>query len=308
MTHRGCSSRWLSPLPSQFSASSPFDSSHRELFPPRPNSPRRTAGASKNIAPWPEASNGRSASRTAGSRRARRGATRTLTGAWTSDSVHGIPRERPVAQGNRAVRDRGRIRRAGRSARRRRARARTTRQAPARAGATAPCAADTTFRLTSLIVSPAERTHAGNHAVWRVTTRTARPRELRRGSVQHLRGLHALRPLHHPGHRRFGDAGALRQRQRDPADAGPVRDQLRDDSRHTRSSRSMVVPTSRPASGSISAIRGAAGRATPSSSRRRTSPTKRACRAGTATDFGTVRPCISLSTSPASPTTSCCTT
>src|SRR5262245_32646334 len=24
-----------------------------------------------------------------------------LTGAWTSDSVHGIPRERPVAQGNR---------------------------------------------------------------------------------------------------------------------------------------------------------------------------------------------------------------
>jgi hypothetical protein len=50
-----------------------------------------------------------------------------LAGAWTSDSVHGVPRERPQELGNRLfVSKRGRTH--------------TRRQAPRRADAIAPCA------------------------------------------------------------------------------------------------------------------------------------------------------------------------
>jgi hypothetical protein len=77
-----------------------------------------------------------------------------LTGAWTSDSVHGVPRERPVALGNRLFvtedeyKDRV-------------AREEKTRQSAYNAsgantgGRDRALRGQTTFRLTSLIVSPA---------------------------------------------------------------------------------------------------------------------------------------------------------
>jgi hypothetical protein len=77
-----------------------------------------------------------------------------LTGAWTSDSVHGIPRERPVAQGNRMF--------VGEDEYQQRvAREEQTRQAAYKAsgantgGRDRALRGDTTFRLTSLMVSPA---------------------------------------------------------------------------------------------------------------------------------------------------------
>ena len=63
-----------------------------------------------------------------------------LAGAWTSDSVHGIPRERPVALGNRDVPDRAGVQGADRARGADAPERDTTRQALEPAGATARCA------------------------------------------------------------------------------------------------------------------------------------------------------------------------
>jgi len=77
-----------------------------------------------------------------------------LSGAWTSDSVHGVPRERPAALGNRMfVTDEEYKERVAREAQ--------TRQSAYNASGAGTGGRDralrgqTTFRLTSLIVSPA---------------------------------------------------------------------------------------------------------------------------------------------------------
>ena len=96
---------------------------------------------------------------------------------------------------------------------------------------------------------------------------------VRQRSVQRLRRLHALRPLHHARRGRHRSAGALRQRPPHRADAERSRHQLRDDARHARH------PARRPAArrlrhhSSTWATRAATGKATRWSSRRRTSPT-----------------------------------
>jgi hypothetical protein len=77
-----------------------------------------------------------------------------LTGAWTSDSVHGVPRERPVAQGDRMFLNED-------DYRERVAREEKTRQSAYNASGAGTGGRDralrgnVTFRLTSLIVSPA---------------------------------------------------------------------------------------------------------------------------------------------------------
>ena len=100
--------------------------------------------------------------------------------------------------------------------------------------------------------------------------RAARSRHVRRRSVRHARGLHALRPLHHARHRRLGAARRLRQRQPHRAGAGHGGDQLRDDPRHARHLHRRPAAHQPRASASISATRARAGKATSSSSRRRT--------------------------------------
>src|SRR5262245_1992962 len=78
-----------------------------------------------------------------------------LTGAWTSDSVHGIPRERPVAQGNRMFQTEEEYKE-------RVPREEHTRQSAYNASGANTGGRDralrghVTYRLTSLIVSPAD--------------------------------------------------------------------------------------------------------------------------------------------------------
>ena len=153
----------------------------------------------------------------------------------------------------------------------------------ARSATTSPRRA---FRQTSLIVDPPDGRHAGGHARGREAPRAARPRHVRRRPVQHLRGLHALRPLHHARHRRLGAARRLRQRQPHRAGAGHGGLQLRDDPRHAHHLHRRPAAPRAEASGSTSATRAHAGKATSWSSRRRTSPTRPAS-AATATACAT---------------------
>ena len=305
MTHRG-SSRWLSPLPSQFLALFPFDSSHRDLFPPRPNSPRRTAGASKNTAPSPEViqrqigvKDGWQPPRTAWGHP-------NLTGAWTSDSVHGIPRERPVAQGNRVFVTEDEYTE-------RVAREEKTRQSAYNAsgagtgGRDRALRGDTTFRLTSLIVSPAngrmpaitpfgesrraprDRGSFGEGPFNTFEDFTLYDRCITRGIVGSVMPVpygNGNVILQTPdqfviSYEMIHDTRAV------PLDGRPhIAASLRQylgDSRGSWQGDTLVVETT-----NFTDRTGVQG--------------------GTATDFGTVRPCVSLSTSPASPRTSCSTT
>ena len=90
------------------------------------------------------------------------------------------------------------------------------------------------FRQTSLIVDPPD----GRTPAFTAEAQKRRaPRDQGTFGERPVRfngRLHPLRPLHHPRHRRVGDAGHLRQRQPHRAGAGHGGDQLRDDSRHAR--------------------------------------------------------------------------
>ena len=143
----------------------------------------------------------------------------------------------------------------------------------ARSATTSPAAPSARPRSSSIRRTAACR---GRLPAAEKRARAARPRHVRRRPVRHLRGLHALRPLHHARHRRLGAARHLRQRQPHRAGAGHGRDQLRDDSRHARHLHRRPAAHQSAASASTSATRARAGKATSSSSRRRTSPTRRA--------------------------------
>ena len=107
----------------------------------------------------------------------------------------------------------------------------------------------------------AGRAHARVHACCREAARPARSRDLRRRSVQHDRGLHDVRPLHHPRHRRVRAACRVRQRQPHRSGPGHGRDQLRDGPRHARAATPTGGRTSRLESGSTARrLAGALGR------------------------------------------------
>ncbi len=152
-----------------------------------------------------------------------------LQGVWSSDDTEGIPRERPKDLGHHALSDRSGVcgpaeARQGRCGA---ARERRLRHLPQR------------LRHPRLPADLADRgsagrQHAGLHAGSPQAAGVARPRHLRRRAVQHLRGLHAVRPLHHPRRRRVGTAGDLRERQPHRAGPGHGRVQRRDDPRHAR--------------------------------------------------------------------------
>ena len=126
------------------------------------------------------------------------------------------------------------------------------------------------FRQTSHRRRSARRHHAADDGRSTETRRAARPRHVRRRPVRLRPGLHALRPLHHARHLRLGAARHLRQRQPHRPGAGHGGHQLRDDPRHARHLHGRPPAHRTPASASISATRAAAGKATSSSSRRRT--------------------------------------
>ena len=107
------------------------------------------------------------------------GATRACR-AWTSDSVHGVPRERPVAQGNRMFVTEDEYK--DRVAREEKTRQNAYNASGANTGGRdRALRGQTTFRLTSLIVSPANGRMPANHAVRRIATRAARPRSFGEG-------------------------------------------------------------------------------------------------------------------------------
>ena len=191
-----------------------------------------------------------------------------LQGVWTSDDTPGIPMQRPQNVGTGlyqtdeqwAARQK-QIADGVQNARERR-RLVPRRLRPPR------LPADVAHRRS------ARRPAAGGHARGREAPRAARPRHVRQRSVRHVRRLHALRPLHHPRHRRLGAARRLRQRQPHRAGAGHGGDQLRDDPRHARHLHRRPAAPLSVASASISATRAPAGKATSWWSRRRTSPTR----------------------------------
>ena len=118
------------------------------------------------------------------------------------------------------------------------------------------------YRQTSLVIEPENgRTPAFTPSAQKRAA-AARPRQLRRGPVRHAARLHALRSVHHARHRRLGDAGRLRQRQPHHPGAGHGRHQLRDGARHARHLHRRPRAREPEASGSGSATRAAAGKAT----------------------------------------------
>ena len=131
------------------------------------------------------------------------------------------------------------------------------------------------------------RPHARVHRAGADAHGAARSRQLRRRPVQRPARLHALRPLHDARHRRVDHAGRLRQRQPHHPGAGRGHHQLRDGARHARHLHRRPSARRRRRSGSTSATRAATGKATRSSSRRRTSPTRPASAAATATACAT---------------------
>ena len=229
-----------------------------------------------------------------------------LAGAWTSDSVHDVPRERPAAQGTRMFVTEDEYKE-------RVAREEKTRQAAYNAagantgGRDRALRGETTFRLTSLIVSPANgrmpaitpfgesrraprnRGSFGDGPFNTFEDFTLYDRCITRGIVG------SVMPVP------YGNGNVILQ----TPDEFVISYEMIHDTR--------VVPVNGRAHIASSlrqylAIRGAAGRATRSSSRRRTSRIARAFKAATATDCGTATRCGWWSTSRASPTTSCCTT
>ena len=131
------------------------------------------------------------------------------------------------------------------------------------------------------------RPHARVHRAGADAHGAARSRQLRRRPLQRPARLHALRSLHDARHRRVDHAGRLRQRQPHHPGAGHGHHQLRDGARHARHlHRRPSAPAAR-RSGSTWATRAATGKATRSSSRRRTSPTRPASAAATATACAT---------------------
>ncbi len=156
-----------------------------------------------------------------------------LQGEWTSDSARGIPRERPAEFAGRAELTDAGARRSNQTGRaddqeRRGGDGRADRR-PGRILA----------RLPDLPSDVADRRSAGRqdaagHAGGAEAGGAPGSRQLRERSLRRPRGLHALRSMHHPRHRRRRDAGSVRQRQSDPADARRLHHHLRDDSRHAR--------------------------------------------------------------------------
>ena len=191
-----------------------------------------------------------------------------LQGVWSSDDTAGIPRERPANLGNRLYQTDEEW------AARQKQVSDGVRRGENAVGsfrndyATPRLPPDVAHRR------PARRPSAGGHARGREAPRTARSRHVRQRAVQLFRGLHAVRPLHHPRHRRLGAAGRLWQRQPHRAGARHGGVQLRDDPRHARLLHRRAARTSRSTSASISAIRAPAGKATNWWWKRRTSPTR----------------------------------
>ena len=207
-----------------------------------------------------------------------------ISGVWTSDAALGIPRERPEKFGTRAHAHRRGIRRRAEG-----------RRGAAQGAPRTPTGAFRNDGAWKTQVVPADlarhrarrRPHAGVHGRGAEARRAARSRQLRRRPVRHPARLHALRPLHHARHRRLDHAGRLRQRQPHRAGAGHGGHQLRDGARHARHLHRRPAARHAEASASSWATRAAAGKATRWSSRRRTSPTRPASAAATATACAT---------------------
>jgi hypothetical protein len=112
------------------------------------------AGASTNIVPWRESSNAKLGVKEGWQAPHTAWGQPELASAWTSDGVHGVPRERPVAQGTRMFLTEDEYKE-------RAAREEQTRQNAYNASSANTGGRDralrgqTTFRLASLIVSPA---------------------------------------------------------------------------------------------------------------------------------------------------------
>ena len=151
-----------------------------------------------------------------------------LQGVWSSDDTAGIPRERPRQSRQPALSDRRGVGGAAETGVGRRPSRRERRGLVPQRLRHARFPPDLAHRRS------ARRPAAGGDARSREAARIARPRHLRQRALQHLRGLHALRPLHHPRHRRLGAPRHLRQRQPHRAGAGHGGVQLRDDPRHAR--------------------------------------------------------------------------
>ena len=120
-----------------------------------------------------------------------------LQGVWSSDDTQGIPMQRAAERGPACIRP---------TSSGPRARSRSSKASRMRENAIGTFRSDfarRAFRQTSLIVDPPTAGSRG-HARSREAARAARPRDVRRWSVRQPGRFHAVRPLHHPRHRRLG--------------------------------------------------------------------------------------------------------
>jgi hypothetical protein len=101
-----------------------------------------------------------------------------LEGVWTSDSVHGVPRERQARFGDRMFLNEAEL--AERAAAEEQTRVNAINASGAQtAGRDRAWRGNVTFPLTSLIVDPPNGAHACRHAPRRETARPSRSRQLR---------------------------------------------------------------------------------------------------------------------------------
>ena len=110
----------------------------------------------------------------------------------------------------------------------------------------------------------------------RASRRCRRQRLVRPGSVRHVRGFLAVRPLHRAQLERRHERRALRQRHRDRAEPGQRHDHVRDGARDARDSARRPAASRGRRARSTTATRAAIGTATRSSSRPAASRTRRA--------------------------------
>ena len=155
----------------------------------------------------------------------------SLQGTWSTDDMRGIPFDRPEALGTQEfLSEQQFIERAKRQ----------------QAGSDHAANVQTFHRVAYGIArfrflvarrrSP-ERPHAGaDGRRTRASRRCRRQRLVRPGSVRHVRGFLAVRPLHRARLERRHERRALRQRHRDRAEPGQRHDHVRDGARDARDS------------------------------------------------------------------------
>ena len=195
-----------------------------------------------------------------------------LQAIWSGDSAFGIPLQRPAALGNKAeLTDAEFAEKVKRDERTRKRRGECGRLLPQR-------------QLVADAVLPADLAHRRPAGRTRAAARGRAPRQRRtpqgtygNGPLDAPDGLHALRPLPHARRGRLDDAEDLRQRLSHRAGARLRRDHGGDDPRGARDPARRPAARRRRRTRRISVTHAGTGKATRSSSRRRTSTARRRC-------------------------------